>query len=175
MATIRLNWSVELRIVLGDSVEHDHELTENTTQHTDDRFAFLAPTVSISDLLLQYLIDGLDPSHEFRLNLLAKRSNCRSFALGSPGFLAGLPRLNLILLGLFLSIAFRLNTFGIGFDCLAMRVLCFCHIVPNQGLRVVVVRVHLSYIATRRVKQPRQNILLQDLLLEAITEHAYVA
>ena len=71
MAAIRLDRSVQLRVVFGNSIEHDHELAENTAEHADDRFAFLSPTVSFSYLLLQDLVDRLDFGHELCLNLFA--------------------------------------------------------------------------------------------------------
>lgn len=71
MATIRLNWSVKLRIVFGNGIKNDHELTENTTKHANHWFAFLTPAVSLSNLLLQYLIGRRDLADKLSLNLFA--------------------------------------------------------------------------------------------------------
>jgi len=57
MATVGLNWSVELGVVLCYSVEHDNELTKETTENTNALFAFLAPTVDLCDLLLENLLN----------------------------------------------------------------------------------------------------------------------
>ena len=55
-----LDRSIKLRVILGNTITDDHELTEETANSCDNRLAILRPTINLSDFLLKNLLDWGD-------------------------------------------------------------------------------------------------------------------
>lgn len=174
MAAVRLDGPIELRVILGHSVQNDHELTEEATEDADN-WLVLCPTISLSDFVREDLVDGSDRRDERIFNVLLELSDLCGSALSLPSVLFTLLQRDLVCRSLFLSLAIRFNAISIGLDLQSVRFLGICQVVADQRPGILVMRVHLSDKRAGRVEQPGHDVLLEHILLETITEHACIA
>jgi len=143
MATVSLHGPIKLRVVLGNSVERDHQLTEESTKNTDDRFSFLAPAISISKFLLEDLINWCNFVDKLCLNIRTEMGNFCSPTLSGTRFFTILFCINLVLVCLKLCLTTCLDSISIGFNCTSVCIFGLSHVVSDQNSRIVSMSVNL--------------------------------
>ena len=169
-----LNWSVELRVVLSDTVEHDHKLTEPATKSRDNWLAILGPAVDFSDLLLEDLFDGRRLIYILLFDLLAKSSNLFSLLLCCLLILLAQPLGNLVLLCFLLSCSSIFDLICVCLHCLRVYIRLLSHEVTNERVGVRVMGAHLLDKFLCLCHQPWHDISFHNILSEAILEVTHV-
>ena len=159
---------------MSDCVEDDHQLSEEATECSDDLLVLLAPAIDFGDILLQDSFNRLSWCNEGLFNcgfkFLALGFLSQALSLSSPGLFLSL----LLRSGFFLSLLDVCELLFMLSDLLDVGCAGFLDVSGDQGVGVGAVAAHLPDHLLSLLEEPRQDILVEDLLSEAIAEVAEV-
>ena len=130
-ATTSFDGTVELGVVLGHSVEHDHQLTQPATDGRHDGLAILAPTIDISNFLLEDFLDRSDLVYILLFDLFTQVGDLLRLLLCFLLSLASQLLSHLVLLSLLLGSSSGLDHVSIGLHGFLVCVVLFLNVVAN--------------------------------------------
>ena len=163
--------SVQTGVVLSHSVEHDHQLTKESTNHTNGLSSVsLLVSIDISKVLCKNAVNKGSLLHELVVDLLAKSRLLLSLALGLSCRTSTSLFSDLLFLGKTLLLLNFVKSLMLLFDLDSVHIGHFVDVVGNELVRVLVESVQLSNELLCLREQPRQHICVQGLLLELVVE-----